>query len=84
MVQHLQHARRMPFTALWHGSRTRCILRRYTPGVSGEAVPEGRFITCSLPAALHQGRLANLSGIETGDYPVDVIFSRPGDALLQR
>jgi hypothetical protein len=34
--------------------------------------------------ALHKGTLASLSGIESGDYPVDVIFCMPGDAMLRR
>ena len=37
-----------------------------------------------IPAAHNKGKLASLSGVESGDQLVDVIFSRPGDPFLQR
>ena len=45
---------------------------------------EGVFNLARYPAAFHKGTLASLSGIESGGYPVDVIFCMPGDPLLRR
>lgn len=36
------------------------------------------------PSALHKGRLATLTGVESGSQTVDVVFCRPGDPLLTR
>ena len=35
-------------------------------------------------AASNKGILASLGGVESGDFPIDVIFSRAGDPFLSR
>lgn len=35
-------------------------------------------------AARHKGVLASLRGIESGEVPLDVVFTRPGDALIDK
>lgn len=46
--------------------------------------PKGTHSTAIYTWTSNKGILASLGGVESGDFPVDVIFSRAGDPFLSR